>query len=130
MNLKVKKINSVEVGDWDDLVKDTYKRPYSLQQQDGCMERGHKTFTVPCVEDALEFDSYMHDSIPEVVNGNEVGVKFAVWLKREPKTIIKNHFENGLFWIRNFYPNLDVVANDLYSKGLIEAGEYLINIDW
>jgi hypothetical protein len=133
MKLKTEKTNVVEVSDWDKLVKDTYKRPYSLQQQDGCMDRGHVTFTVPSIEDAEEFDSYMHDEIPEKVNGNEMGVKFAVWLQRDPKMLsgeIKSRWENNLFWERNFYPNLSTVANDLYNKGLLEAGEYLIDIDW
>jgi hypothetical protein len=35
-----------------------------------------------------------------------------------------------MFWERNFYPDTYTVANDLYDKGLIEAGDYIINIDW
>lgn len=35
-----------------------------------------------------------------------------------------------MWWVRNFYPDVNMVANDLYEKGLLEAGEYLINIDW
>lgn len=35
-----------------------------------------------------------------------------------------------LFWKRNFYPCLQSVANDLHKKGLVESGEYLIEIDW
>jgi hypothetical protein len=30
----------------------------------------------------------------------------------------------NMFWERNFYPNVQMVANDLHKKGLIEAGEY------
>jgi hypothetical protein len=29
---------------------------------------------------------------------------------------------------RNFYPDVQMVANDLYSKGLVAAGKY--EIDW
>ena len=62
-----------------------------------------------------------------------MGVKFAKWLERDPKQPIKNQqyeWELNLFWIRNFYPNIQTVANDLYKKGLIKKGEYTINIDW
>ena len=33
-------------------------------------------------------------------------------------------------WERNFYPNIQAVANDLYKKGLLETGDYWIDIDW
>lgn len=75
----------------------------------------------------------MNDSIPEVVNGYEMGVKFEVWLARDPNQPITNQkydWELELFWERNFYPDIHTLANDLHSKGLIEAGDYLINIDW
>lgn len=75
----------------------------------------------------------MNDSIPEVVNGEERGVKFDVWLTRDPKQPIPEQtadYQLALFWERNFYPSLEMVANDLYKKGLIEAGDYTINIDW
>ena len=39
-------------------------------------------------------------------------------------------FNNQLFWERNFYPNVNMIANDLHSKGLLESGEYIIVIDW
>ena len=35
-----------------------------------------------------------------------------------------------LWWKRNFYPDIEMVANDLHAKGLLEAGEYAIDIDW
>lgn len=38
-------------------------------------------------------------------------------------------FELELFYKRNFYPHLDMVTDDLYRKGLIEEGKYIINID-
>lgn len=36
----------------------------------------------------------------------------------------------NLFWERNFYPDIHVIANDLCKKGLLLAGEYDIKIDW
>jgi hypothetical protein len=133
MSLKYKNTKVIEVGDWDDLVEKTYGRPYSFQQQDGCQSRGTVNITIPDGLDEEEEYDYDNDTIPEVVNGDEMGVKFEAWLARDPKQKLKddnNDFSLELFWARNFYPNLQIVANDLYKKGLIEADDYVINIDW
>lgn len=130
--LKTKNVKMIEVSDWDKLVEDTYKRPYSFQQQNGCQDRGTFNLTVPS-KWAKEEDNEMHDSIPERINGNEMGVKFEKWLERDPKQPVDgggDEWEIGLFWERNFYPSIEIVANDLHKKGLIESGSYTINIDW
>jgi len=129
MIYKNKKV--IEVQDWNDLVEKTYGRMYNLQQQEGCQDRGSVNITIPSDSN----DSEMHDSIPEEVNGEEMGVKFAVWLARDPKQPLsckdrEVEWMINLFWKRNFYPDLQTVANDLHKKGLIEAGDYTINIDW
>lgn len=119
----------VDVQDFDNLVVETYGKPYSFQQQDGCKSRGVEYFTVPLVQ-PYDFEN---DTIPEVINGNEYGVSFKAWLARGPKEWNgdpKDERSLHLFWNRNFYPSIEVLANDLYNKGLIEAGEYVINIDW
>lgn len=64
-----------------------------------------------------------------------MGVKFKTWLDRDPKKLLKNKddqndFSLELFWDRNFYPDVQTVANDLHKKGLIEADDYIIDIDW
>lgn len=129
--LKVSKVNMIEVDDWDNLVVSTYQRPYSFQQQDGCKERGTFEFTVP----DKPYD-FKNDIIPEVVNGNEMGVSFKAWLERDPKQQLDSEDEwarshgINLFWERNFYPDIQMVANDLNSKGLLPDGKYVINIDW
>lgn len=123
MKISNKKI--IEVSDWDALVSETYGKVYHFQQQDGCQDRGTIYLTVPSEDN----DSEMYDSI----NGEEMGVKFAVWLARDPKQPIpgqEHDYELSLFWERNFYPDLQTVANDLHSKGLLEAGNYGIHIDW
>lgn len=120
----------IEVDDWDDLVKNTYNKPYSFQQQDGCKSRGIFKISIPSKSTD---DAYMHYSIPEIINGEKMGVKFKVWLERDSKQPIPNQkydLELNLFWERNFYPCVYKVANDLYEKGLIESGDYIINIDW
>lgn len=130
MKIQTKKV--IDVSDWDDLVKKTYGRPYSFQQQDGCRERGTFKFTVP--DEAEDFEG---ESVPEVVNAEEMGVTFAAWLKRDPKQSLsekemcrKEQWAIDLWWERNFYPAFQMVANDLHAKGLLEAGEYVIDMDW
>ena len=118
----------LEVDEWDTLVKNTYCKPYSFQQQDDCQSQGTHYLNVP--DEAFDFTN---DSLPEEVNIPEMGVSFKAWLARdvnEPvgeytgKTIIE------MFWHRHFYPDLQTVANDLLQKGKLKPGSYAINIDW
>lgn len=113
----------------DDLVRKTYGRPFHFQQQDGCKPRGNVHIAIP----SYDHWDYPKDTIPEVVNGDEMGVSFKAWLARDPKQPLegqKHDFELSLWWARNFYPSLDMVLDDLYEKGLIEEGEYILEIDW
>jgi peptidoglycan hydrolase-like protein with peptidoglycan-binding domain len=128
--IKAKKKQVISVQDWDDLVEKTYGKVYSFQQQEGCKPRGTFELTVP--PDHVE--DYENDTVPEVINGDEMGVSFAAWLARDPKEWNGGRLEDAsyldLFWMRNFYPDVEMVATDLYNKGLLPAGEYLIDIDW
>ena len=149
MGIKTKNYKVIELGDWDDLVIETYGRIYSFQQQDGCQGRGNVKLTIPDMDN----DDEMHDKIAEIINGDIMGVKFATWLERDTKAPLNpsdkelsscNYYYDtcnrkqwceeeshiSLFYERNFYPDLQTVANDLHKKGLIEAGEYIIEIDW
>jgi hypothetical protein len=127
--LKVNNIKQIDVQDWDELVQETYNRPYMLQQQDGCRDRGIQYITIPVNNP----EDYKNDTIPEIVNHPEMGVSFKAWLERDPKQPISERSENWaleMWWERNFYPTIDMIINDLYEKGLVEAGNYQINIDW
>lgn len=129
--MKLRTDKFVDVDEWDKLVLETYGKPYALQQQDGCKGRGFEFLIVPD-----EAEDYENDEIPEVVNGEKMGVSFAAWLKRDPKApLSKDGCGNDswcidLWWHRNFYPSLQMVANDLHAKGLLESGKYTIVIDW
>lgn len=129
--LKYELIRMVEVSDWDELVQDTYGRIYNFQQQDGCKSRGIFNLNIP----SEWSEDYDNDTIVEKVNGPEEGVSFKGWLERDPDQPLKDERDNlsyhiSMFYERNFYPEVNTVANDLYAKGLIEAGNYTINIDW
>lgn len=118
----------IEVYDWDTLVEKTYGKPYSFQQQEGCKSRGTFELTIP--DSAQDFKN---KSVPDIINGDKMGVSFKAWLKRDIKEWNGDDgdaFMVDLFWQRNWYPDVQMVANDLHKRGLIEAGEYVINIDW
>lgn len=126
--IKVSDKKVIQVSDWDNLVQETYGKTYSFQQQDGCQSRGTVSLTIP---DGV--DDYENATVPEEINGDEMGVSFEAWLARDPKEWNGKEKDRNflnLFWERNFYPSLQMVANDLHAKGLIPAGEYMINIDW
>ncbi len=126
--MKIRTEKVIDVSDWDALVEETYGRTYSLQQQDGCKDRGRVPITVPD-----EADDYEGDTVPEIVNHEEMGVSFSAWLERDPLAPLvdqKYDYERSLWWDRNFYPDIQMVANDLYKKNLLEAGDYTIDIDW
>lgn len=127
--MKIKTKKTISLQDWDDLVSETYGRPYSFQQQDGCKDRQRVHILIP--DEASDFE---RDTVPEEVNHPEMGVSFAAWLARDPEQKLSedepDEWELDLWWGRNFYPDVQMVANDLYAKGLIPAGEYYIDIDW
>lgn len=120
----------IEVQEWDALVEKTYGRTYKLQQQDGCRSRGTLEIIVP--SDAADYE---RDAVPEEVNHETMGVSFKAWLARDPKQKLadleaQEDYCLELWWHRNFYPDVQMVANDLHAKGLLPAGEHTILIDW
>lgn len=127
MKLEIEKVNLIQDHNWSNFVSKVYNRPYNLQQQQGCMNRGIINLKVP--------DKYAEDYEDEMVSDYDdgMGVSFNTWLERDPKKTTENQeydWQLTMWWERNFYPSLEIVANDLYKKGLIEAGDYIINIDW
>ena len=129
LKYKTKKI--IDSNDLDDLIRETYGKPYCFQQQDGGKNRGIEYITVPVINP----DYYTNTSLKFEINGNDRGVSFDTWLKTTVKEVNELHPEeysgqNDLWWERNFYPYVDMIINDLYEKGLVEEGDYAIEIDW
>lgn len=126
--IKTKNVQMIEGSDWDRLVKSTYGKPYSFQQQNGCQDRGTFDLSVPTDWN----NDFENDSVPDEINGDEMGVSFKAWLARDPEEWNGKDkwYSKDLFWGRNWYPDIQTVANDLHAKGLLPAGEYVINIDW
>lgn len=149
--LKTSSKTIVDSFDLDRLVQETYNKPYCFQQQDGCKPRGTVHVQVP---QEYPYD-YENEKIPEVINGQEMGVSFEAWLKRDGdapldcteaeakashyywgksaddlKTWQESKSHINMFFERNFYPSVEMILNDLHAKGLVDAGEYVIEIDW
>lgn len=126
----MRKVTLVSLDEWDGLVSSTYNRPYNFQQQDGCKSRGVEKFSVP----HKYADDFEATEIPEIVNGQEMGVCFKSWLERDPGQYLSTQpgsdLSRRLWWYRNFYPDFGTVVNDLHARGLLEPGEYIIDIDW
>lgn len=126
--MKTRTETVVDVSEWDEFVSKTYGRPYSFQQQDGCKDRGTFRFAVPGAA-----DDFPNNDVPEEVNHELMGVSFAAWLARNPTQPLAGSAERwaiAMWWERNFYPDVQMVANDLHAKGLLPAGNYTIDIDW
>lgn len=125
----MKQVTMLDVSEFDELVKNTYGKPYRFQQQDGCKERGVFHFTVPCEEEDFEAVE-----LPEKVNHSEMGISFATWLARDPEQGLESGRSDkssiNLWWGRNFYPHVTMLINDLHAKGILAAGQYCIDIDW
>jgi len=128
--VKTQDVKLVNVSDLDKFVKKTYGRPYSFQQQNGCRNRGVVNVTVP-IEGFEDGDNGWTEE--EVLAEEGMGVKLKTWLSTDPIDTLKPNepdWQNELLWERHFYPDIEAVFTDLHEKGLIESGEYVIDIDW
>lgn len=144
LRLATKQVHYLSDSEWDAFVSEVYGKPYCLQQQDDCYPNGStKRFTVDAkdVGVAPNPDYWVHprdycfeikptDSLDDI---EEQGVGLDAWLARDPKeplpVQVYDH-ELELFWQHNFYPVFDDVVTDLASRGLLEPGEYVIDISW
>jgi hypothetical protein len=127
--LKFETTRYVRVDDFNRLVVETYGRPYILEQRDGCEPKFLFFAIIP--SDGDEFD-YPNESIPEKIDCEEEGVSFEAWLKRDPKQWKGPRREKKFlkkFWEEKFFPDAQMLFNDLNAKGLIESGNYIIDLD-
>lgn len=123
--IKTLDLKIIDASDWSQLVKETYNLPYNLRWQDDGIEGGIIILKVPT-------KGYDYDSTPENIDFNEGrGISFKSWLTHNPKEWEPDFSEIPFlerFGKYNFYPHLEILANDLYQKGLLPAGDYGINV--
>lgn len=128
MKVQIKKFVPVHV--WNEFVREVYGRSYKLESQEHYCNKIVSFLTIPTSYDS---DDDMNDSIKEIVQGLEKGVKFKTWLSRDPLqpllTRRYDEWELETFWEENFYPDLQTLANDLYKKNKLDSGEYIIYFD-
>lgn len=107
---------------WNKQVSKIYGRPYSIEDQ---FEFNRVLgFKVP----NRSFD-FANETVEENEDTKETGVNFKSWIARDPDQKIGSDpcaFVTTLWWYRAFYPDIEVLANDLFKKGLLERGEYVI----
>ena len=108
LKLPIRTEKVIDECDWSNFVSVIYGRPYRLQQQGECYPNGSNEYVdVPNDEDEEDW----------------VNVNLNDWLAKDPN-------DTGIDWMREFYPSLHTIANDLHNKGLLEAGSYTIHISW
>lgn len=125
--LKTQNVKLVDVQDWNNLVINTYKKPYDLQQQ---YTRKNISFFQIEIPISISNEDILPTEIKE--DGSEFGVQFQSWLKRDPSQPVNNdsiQWHINIWWEQNFYPSIYTLANDLFKKGLLEEATYLIEMN-
>lgn len=118
--MQYKTIKMIECTDFDKLVEEVYGRPYCFQRHGGGLDRGVHYFDITEEDDFIDYE-------------DEDEVTLEKWLARDPnQKLDENQSASSLraWWEQEFYPDLDILAYDLYKKGHLEVGEYAINVDW
>lgn len=126
----MKAVVMIDEAEFSELVTRTYQRPYRLQQQLGCMPSGTLIeFATPTTADATFYGD---------VESCQPAVTFNEWLMANPQAPAPGDDEytstkyanlhRELYWERDFYPPLKDVVNDLHTRGLLPAADYIIYI--
>lgn len=132
MNLKYENIKVISCSDWDKFIQSVYGRPYCFQQQDGCKDRGTFSFRVP-IHGAEQEPPETINTTPYYIEEFPSGFSLKQWLSRDPDTPLDGQMyphELEIWWRRYFYPFFEELVQDLSEKGILEDGEYMIDIDW
>lgn len=110
-------------SDFSRYVSEHYGRPYNLQQQG----------------DMLGQESAVKLTVPDPEDGEWEGMTMPTLVQWQEATPPGDHPEGGydpnvsrenMRWEREYYPQLEAVANDLHAKGLLDAGEYILFVSW
>lgn len=121
--LRYNTVKFVDNSDFDQLVNDTYKKPYRIQQTEGCMER-------QCFSFEANKNLNFAEDLPKSVDYDYIGegVDFQTWLNTP--YLETGNYRDKLYWERSFHPFFNDLVLDLCKKGLIEEGTYTMKIDW
>lgn len=125
MKLKTSTRQIIDIRDFDNLVEETYGRPYSLQQQNFMGQETYYDFEVPESWDGWDFDGFEGYPVP-----------FKEWCEADPEIDPKTgrpwspSYEKRLHWEREFYPDFEELMHDLNLRGELDPGKYSIHVWW
>lgn len=106
----------IDEDEFSQLVRDTYQRPYQLQQHG--FDSG----------EPMRIGTYLEIDVPGTDTWLPGEHSLEEWLEREVENPGDKIAE--IEWEREFTPDLQQLVNDLHAQGLLEAGEYLIKVEW
>lgn len=116
-------------GELSKLIGKHYGKPYKIQQQ-GDMMSNDSYFTVEVGPDMeFEIDDWAADDTDEVIEAKAIA-QIAAWQAKECPPEHKGTYSEELWWEREGYMPYDILLWDLNRKGLIPAGDYLIEVMW
>ncbi len=101
--MKMSTVTLIDEGDFSELVRETYGKPYQFQQQEFLSQDSIRFFTVP-----EEPDNY--------------GLTLAEW--------VATPVVDEMSFYRDCYPELQMIVNDLHERELLPAGRYALHIWW
>lgn len=111
-------------ADFSKYVSEHYGRPYRLQQQGDMMaQEASIRFSVPPTDwyDENPTLAEWQAATPPAAERPDFTTDREGWQK---------HLDDQLRWDRDYYPDLETVVKDLYEKGLLDAGDYIIYAWW
>lgn len=113
-----KTVKTINAEDWSLFIQKTYGRSYAISLQKEYVSKQIVKLSCPC--EPIDFKDDTN------------GASFKTWLERDPDKILPNNspFSTRLWWESNFYPHVSMIINDLHSKGLLEEGDFYIELDW
>jgi hypothetical protein len=110
-----KQVTLIHESEFSKLVREIYGRPYQFQQQGDMMGQNTiRRFSVPA----------------EPMGDHWQAVPLQEWLDATPPADEPGNFKERLRWLREFYPEMEDIVNDLHARGLIEKGDYALHIWW
>lgn len=133
-----KPVTLIWEDDWSRLVTQVFGKPYQFQQQ-GEMHGQNSiyAFTVPENFDDWDIEGVDRDiqewltkEMPRTETHPAVKDGQVVYVERDRDEWPPRDLTVKLWWLRENYPDFDVVMCALARKGLIDPGEYALHIWW
>lgn len=119
--MRIEDVKLIWESELSALVTETYGRPYQLQQQGDMLAQ--ESMTRATVPQEPDFDS----DLPSLEEWSSRDVD----AQPEGESSWSEHaWRRDLWWQRKFYPDLQLVLNDLHARGLLPAGDYVIHTWW